>query len=542
MTERTPSGLRVISASFVAEGPTGVAIKTRLHATAVEDGVLREVGTFLGSLARRDLATRCRDGLAHSKDTWAVRKRALTGESSSRWAGAITKASHDQWALARRCQAAHLANMDAGIATIRHRLSRPVGENGRKGAPGGYKSRQEWHAKTRRLATLQARRAIVAADRDAGRVSVVAGGRRLANNRHNLADAGLTGQQWRDRWDAARMFLSADGEAGKRYGNETIRVTPNGQVTVKLPAHLAHLANDKHGRYTIAAPVRFAHRGDEWASRVETNSAVAYTITFDPARARWYLTAAWQPASVPQVTWGQAVHAGCIGVDTNDDHYAAWRLDRHGNPIGRPRRFYYDMGGTADHRDAQIRHATTRLLHWARQVGAMAIGIENLDFADGKTREKHGRRKAFRRLISRFPTTKLRSRLVSMAAEQGLAIVAVDPAYTSRWGAEHWQKPTTTARHKTTRHEAASLVVGRRALGHPARRRTPPPPSHQSDGVGHRSAQAQQRDRRREGTRPPETGPPTRWMSPPGQRTREPSLPNTVRDRRTKHGLTHAQC
>jgi IS605 OrfB family transposase len=64
------------------------------------------------------------------------------------------------------------------------------------------------------------------------------------------------------------------------------------------------------------------------------------------------------------------------------------------------------------------------------QCGVNAIAIENLDFTDGKTREKHRRRKQFRQLISRFPTNALRSRLVSMAAETGIAIVAVDPAYT----------------------------------------------------------------------------------------------------------------
>jgi len=173
------------------------------------------------------------------------------------------------------------------------------------------------------------------------------------------------------------------------------------------------------------------------AARVDADRAVAYTITDDQARGRWYLTAAWQPAPVPQVTWEQSIQAGCIGVDTNDDHYAAWRLDSHRNPIGAPRRFSYAMGGSGDHRDARIRHATTHLLHWARHVGARTIGIENLDFGDGKTRDKHGRGKAFRRLISRFPTARLRSRLVSMAAEQGVAIVAVEAAYTCRWGAEH---------------------------------------------------------------------------------------------------------
>jgi IS605 OrfB family transposase len=101
------------------------------------------------------------------------------------------------------------------------------------------------------------------------------------------------------------------------------------------------------------------------------------------------------------------------------------------------------MSGTSDHRDAQIRHATSRLLHWAHQCGAVAIGIENLDFHDGKTREKHGR-KRFRRLISRFPTARLRNRLVSMAAELAIPIIAVDGAYTSRWGTQHWKTPTST--------------------------------------------------------------------------------------------------
>ena len=73
-----------------------------------------------------------------------------------------------------------------------------------------------------------------------------------------------------------------------------------------------------------------------------------------------------------------------------------------------------------------------------------------------KTREKHGRKKRFRQLISGIPTGKLKARLVSMAAEHGLSIVAVDPAYTSQWGAQHWQKPLATPHRKMTRHDAAA--------------------------------------------------------------------------------------
>ena len=59
-----------------------------------------------------------------------------------------------------------------------------------------------------------------------------------------------------------------------------------------------------------------------------------------------------------------------VGVDMNDDHLAAWRLDVHGNPVGEPQRFFYDLTGPTHHRDAQIRHALTRLLHHTRRCGA----------------------------------------------------------------------------------------------------------------------------------------------------------------------------
>ncbi|WP_307628563.1 transposase [Streptomyces turgidiscabies] len=503
--------LRSIAAPFVASGPSGVAVRTRLkHLEPDNEKVLRLVGAHLGSLASKDLKARCRDGLEHSGETWAVRKRELTPLSSSRWAGSITKASHDQWALARRCRLAHMHNLEAGIRTIEHRLSLPVGQRGTKKAPGGYRSQREWHAKSRRLRVLQDRLDGVRADREAGLVHVVRGGRHLARARHHLEAAQLTEGEWRRGWEAERWFSQADGESGKRYGNETIRISPEGEVSIKLPAPLAHLANAPHGRYVLACRVEFANRGTEWADRVEANRAVAYRIHLDTGRNRWYLTASWQIPPAPALPLETALAQGVIGADMNADHLAAWRLDVHGNPIGAPRRFFYDLTGTAEHRDAQVRHALTRLLHWARTCGVKAIAVEDLDFAAEKTREKHGRRKRFRQLISGMPTGKLRARLASMADQTGIAIIAVDPAYTSRWGAQHWQKPLTSTARKTTRHDAAAVAIGRRAQQHPIRRRTAPPPRHRSDAVGHRTVQAGPGVPGREGTRPRIPGPRTR--------------------------------
>jgi hypothetical protein len=87
-------GLRELAASFVVPGPSGVAVRTRLKGLApADEEVLALVGAYLGALASRDLKVRCAQGLAHSADTWAARKRGLTAVSSSRWAGSVTKAT-----------------------------------------------------------------------------------------------------------------------------------------------------------------------------------------------------------------------------------------------------------------------------------------------------------------------------------------------------------------------------------------------------------------------------------------------------------------
>ncbi|MFF3888263.1 IS200/IS605 family accessory protein TnpB-related protein [Streptomyces sp. NPDC001914] len=500
--------------SFVVPGPSGVSLRDRLKGLTVEDeGVLRLVGDHLGSLAAVDLKARCAAGLDHDSESWAVRKRELTGLSSSRWAGSLTKATHDLWALARRGQAAHIRQLEAGVNTIRHRLALPLGEKGSKRTAGGYRSRREWHAKTRRLRVLEDRLERARADWAAGRVRVVRGGKHLLHSRHHLEQAHLIEDVWRAGWEASRRFLQADGESGKRYGNETIRISPDGEVSIRLPAPLSHLANAPHSRYVLTARVSFAHRGQAWRDRVEADRAVAYHIHEDVQRQRWYLTASWAipPAQTMPLT---AVRAGgLVGVDTNADHLAAWRLDQHGNPVGAPRRFAYDLTGSADHRDAQVRHALTRLLHWARRH-RLAIAVEDLDFTAETSREKHGRQKKFRKLISGMPIARLRARLISMATELGIPLVAVDPAYTSKWGAQHWQKPLTTSRRTTTRHDAAAVAIGRRALGHPIRRRTAPPRTHQSDGYGHRTVQAGTGSPGREETRPRIPGPRTRSVRP----------------------------
>ena len=391
---------------------TGAKVRSRLHLDATDEAVLLQVGEYLGSLAGRDLAGRCR--LGRGPDRRADRKRTLTTGSSSRWAGAITRTANDQWTRGYQNLQAEYASLRRAIGRLQQRVQAPVG--GKVGRIRGYPTKAERWAKQRRLQALSARLARVEARLVVGRVSVVRGGRRLARTRHHLEAAGLIEPQWRQRWVAERLFPPLMGRPARPWGNETIRWHPvEGWLELKLPGPLAHLANRPHGRYRLSCMVGFTYRGEEVAAQA-ASGAVRYDITLDPDRRRWYLHASWKVQPHPIPTVEEAVANGVVAVDLNADHLACWTIDCHGNPVGRPVTVLLDLDGLPQ---------ATR---------------------DGR---------------------------LQMAHNQGLWVVAEDPAYTSVWGGRYWQAPL-QQRHPSlivTRHHAASVVIGRRALGLGARRR-----------------------------------------------------------------------
>lgn len=170
-------------------------------------------------------------------------------------------------------------------------------------------------------------------------------------------------------------------------------------------------------------------------------------------------------------------HSGHWPVDTNSEFLAAWVIDPDGNPVGEPLTWRIPNDGlSASTRDAYLRHAITGLVKHAHRTGCASITVENLNFADARatgreTMGRGGRGKRFRRQVAGIPTAQFRNRLVAMATEAGIPLIAVDPAYTSRWGKEHWLKPLKTSRPATTGHHAAAVVIGRRMHHHTARRR-----------------------------------------------------------------------
>ncbi|MDT5080255.1 MAG: hypothetical protein QOJ80_4892 [Mycobacterium sp.] len=544
--------LRRVGAPVVAAGPAGVRIRTRIHPTETEAAALRGIGSFLGSVYRAELAGRVELGRLDrsSHAVWrARRKQAVTAVASSRWAGAITRAVEDQYQLGMRALSVHVADLGSAVEVLAARCALRPGDREamaagarRSRSQRGYRTPHERFAKTRRLAVLRARLAAAREALDAGRPSITVGGKRLWRNRTHLDEAGLTEPQWRDRWDGARMFFTADGESGKAGGNETIRVDEVGRLRIKVPAALAA----EYGTHLeIAAPVAFSHRGTEWMARVAARRAVRYDITFDPAKGRWYLDASWKQDTVAVAPSLDALRTGPVcGVDLNADHLACCVLDGSGNPVGDPITIPVETAGlAASRRDGRVRAAITALLDAAAYAGCTAVVIEHLDFADARavgrdTMGRGKRGKSFRRTVAGIPTARFRTRLTAMAARRNIAIIGVDPAYTSKWGNQHWRKPLQQQTSEpVTRHHGAATAIGRRGLGLAIRRRPAGPRNGQRTVAGTPPARPEPPPSHvgRHGSSGPP--PPTRWVA---VHRRTPAASGQHRSGRNRTALTAA--
>lgn len=205
-------------------GPAGTAITARLRVTPADEAVLDALAGHLGRLRRADLATVSRPEAAGRgldaagqrqarRDRLNARKRNLTALSSARWAQTIITTNDAQCSSSRDAQDRHIAELREVIGAIERRLGQPTRDTltrqdrvARKNARllKGYATQAERFQKQRRLQSLHAELRRATADRDARRVRVTEGGRRLADTRRYLQASRLSEAGWREKWEAAR--------------------------------------------------------------------------------------------------------------------------------------------------------------------------------------------------------------------------------------------------------------------------------------------------------------------------------------------------
>ena len=113
--------------------------------------------------------------------------------------------------------------------------------------------------------------------------------------------------------------------------------------------------------------------------------------------------------------------------------------------------------------------AITAPLGFAHSTGAQAVAVEELGFTDQTSREKHGRNRRFRRLLSGFPTRAFRTRLAADAPSRSAS--RPEPVFRSA------DPHPTSAAARTAVPPAAGMearAAGLLGRGHPARPRGRP--------------------------------------------------------------------
>ena len=220
-----------------------------------------------------------------------------------------------------------------------------------------------------------------------------------------------------------------------------------------------------------------------------------------------------------------------MSVDVNHGHLATAVIAPDGNILGTPATIGLDLARAArrhprrapasrHHQPHRHRQGPRRPRHRHRGPRLRRGPRRGTRTPRQPAFPRQERARGSRRAISNIPTGKLRDRLVQMAANAGLSVIVVDPAYTSRWAAQHWLAPLREHHPKATGHHAAALVIGRRGLGHRARRRATGNQTAPEEAA--RPGPARPRTTPARGTAPRKPATPRGPRQPPGTKTGRP--------------------
>ena len=323
------------------------------------------------------------------------------------------------------------------------------------GRPGGAgtPTPAERHSKAIRLKSLRARLVPGGATprtpapwrwREAGRACCASGAISVLPGSPNSSGA--------SEWESARLFLTADGERGANPG-ATRPLTWNpeeGWLEVKLPSPLAHLANRPAGGTGCLAPSTSSHRGDQVAAQAASGRHPLRPQQRPARKGRWYVDASWTIPPRPAPSLQELRRHPVVSVDVNAGHLETAVIAPDGNAPGAPATIGLDLAGLpAAARDGRLRAADQRpdrRRPAPRRAGDRdrGPGFRRRPRRGTRTQQATGPSRGTTRhggsggRSPASPPGSYRDRLTQMAANAGLSVVAVDPAYTSRWAAEHW--------------------------------------------------------------------------------------------------------
>ena len=325
------------------------------------------------------------------------------------------------------------------------------------------KARRGLHQHRRRLTTLKQR--LSKAETEAKNPSLCFGSKRLFKAQHRLEENRLGSHaDWREEWrDVRANHVLVVGDAVYSSGNAfaKLRESDDGgfALELRLPPGLAHLADrtirmggsDQHV-LTISG-LSFAHDVEVVRQALADKRPMTWRFVRDEISWTAHVTVE-DRREVTIKDFGR----GCLGVDVNVDHLAVTHVSPDGNPLRTWSIPCVTYGANANRAGNIVRHAVLQAVQLAKALG-VPIACERLDFAAKKSALEDERSPRRARMLSSFAYGAILGGLRSCAFRHGVAVRAVNPAYTSLIGRMKFAR-----RYGLSVHAAAALAIGRRAM------------------------------------------------------------------------------
>ena len=148
---------------------------------------------------------------------------------------------------------------------------------------------------------------------------------------------------------------------------------------------------------------------------------------------------------------------GCVGVDINQEHLAICETNHQGNYVASCNE-EFDVTQTSFQNINSLTLAVKNLIVKAKATGKPIV-MEKLDFVKKKAALKSGYNKKQNVQLSSFAYSKIKYLIQARAADAGIEVIEVNPAYTSLIG-----KAKYSHRLGISPHRAAAFAIARRGM------------------------------------------------------------------------------
>ena len=325
----------------------------------------------------------------------------------------------------------------------------------RKDAQRLFNARRKIHTMSNRLAEIKH----ALAEKDPG---LCFGSKRLFRAQFNTACKSKYPQRkfedhkaWKEAWQASRKatFIMI-GSKGESAGNLNCQL----QLDKNNPDAMTGMLQINTGQQKLKVRVELKYGAQFIKTALLQNYALTYRFNFDQSLNRWRVHAS-TDVSKQHPAIASLKSTGVIGVDINEAHLAVVEVDRNGNPLERVRIDLNLYGKSTEQGKAIIGDGIKQLINYAASKEKPLV-IENLSFEKKKLNLKSSDSAKYKRMLSSFSYSRIINTIKARAADRGVEIRQINPAFTSQIGAVKYQD-----RLALSSHHAAALVIARRGMG-----------------------------------------------------------------------------